>query len=107
KSKNVHLLYREVKARFKKKVKVDEKLNESDHKSKYTFEKVADLQWYDKLEEVDFRKNSFSFLKQSVCDFLYTSSEHISNIVTLEIEKDKTYLVKGKLNTSKVTFYND
>uniref|UniRef100_UPI0026312EB2 GNAT family N-acetyltransferase n=1 Tax=uncultured Eudoraea sp. TaxID=1035614 RepID=UPI0026312EB2 len=33
KSKNVHLLYREVKARFKKKVKVDEKLNESDHKS--------------------------------------------------------------------------
>lgn len=107
KSKNIHLFYRKIKSRLKRKSKIDEKSNHAIKRVKYTIEPVEDLQFNDNLIKVDFNIMPYTFLKQSVCDFQYTTSEHISNIAVLEIEKDKSYLIKGNVNTNKVTFYEN
>lgn len=104
KSKNVHLFYRKIKARFEEKTKIDGVLKHSIPRLKYTIEPVEDLQIYNSIKKVDHTLEPFSFLKQSVCDFIYTTSEHISNIVIVEIEKDKSYLVKGNVHTHKIIF---
>jgi hypothetical protein len=107
KSKNIHLLYGKIKARFKRKAKIDLKLNLTINSSKYTIEPLEDLQIYDNLRKLDFNEVPYTFLKQSVCDFQYTTWEHISNIVNMEIEKDKSYVVKGNAHAHKVTFYDN
>jgi len=105
KSKNVHLLYKKTKARFKMKTKIDTKLNHTINRLKYTIEPIEDIQIYGNLKKLDFNEMPYKFLKQSVCDIQYTTSEHISNIEIMEIEKDKSYLVKGNVHAHKVTFY--
>jgi hypothetical protein len=104
KSKNVHLLYRKIKVKFKRKAKVDIKLNHTTNRLEYTIEPLKDILIYDNLKKVDFNESSYTFLKQSVYDVQYVTSEHFSNIVIMEIEKDKSYLVKGNVHVHKVTF---
>lgn len=105
KSTNVYFLYGRIRAGFKRKTKNDVKLNHTIKKVKQTIEPAEDLQFNKNLIKVDFRKKPYSFLKQSVCNFLYTTSEHISNITILEIEKDKSYLIRGKEHIYEVTLY--
>lgn len=107
KSKNAHILYRRIKTKLGKKSKNGKKMNQTSESLMYRFEAVVDIQPYDNLTRIDFNTKPFAFLKRLICDFIYTTSEHISNIEIMEIEKDKSYLIKGKTHAQKVIFYNN
>ncbi|WP_025739883.1 GNAT family N-acetyltransferase [Aquimarina pacifica] len=55
---------------------------------------------------IDYTTEAYSFLRKPVLDFLFSATEHISNIKVLECNKDpRSYIIQGTSKAQKVTFY--
>ncbi|MCK0147066.1 GNAT family N-acetyltransferase [Arenibacter sp. F26102] len=54
------------------------------------------------LKPIDFSNAPYSFLKKSIFDFLYSSSEHVTNIEVFEVENEDFFIVKGKHKKIKI-----
>ncbi|GGK28929.1 hypothetical protein GCM10007962_23940 [Yeosuana aromativorans] len=61
-----------------------------------------------KLNEIDFRNPRYSFLKGTIYDFLYTSSESINDIKVLSVNDNlkETFLIIGKHRKGKIVSKN-
>lgn len=104
KSKNVHIFYKKAKTKLVSLLKKDREINKTHKRIKYTIEPENNIETYNNLIKVDYNKIPFSFLKQYVCEFLYTTKEHISNTEIFEIEKEKVYLIRGEKHNGKLIF---
>lgn len=97
-AKGVNKLYHKIKSLFSKKsVTVD---------YEYEVIPVTDSSEFSlETPPIDFiNDTSFTFLKKSVYDFLYTHKEHISKVQVYEIKKNKSYLIKSQKDTQKIVF---
>lgn len=51
-----------------------------------------------------FADDNYLFLRRAIYDFLYTNLEHISKIEVYEMERDKSYFIKGEKNLQKIIY---
>jgi len=51
-----------------------------------------------------FADDNYLFLRKAIYDFLYTQLEHISKIEVYELEKNKSYILKGEKNLQKIIY---
>lgn len=54
------------------------------------------------LIPIDFSSAPYFFLKRYIVDFLYASSEHITNIEVFEVKSGTTFIVKGSYRKVKI-----
>lgn len=97
-AKRVNNYYNSIKSLFKKKSEIVD--------YDYEISPATDLLNVNpETPPIDFiNDTSFTFLKKSVYDFLYTNKEHISKIQVFEIKKNESYLIKSQKEAQKVVF---
>jgi len=102
KSKNIHVLYKRLKAGLSRKSRSDKNTDVTQERFAHWFESVDDLSNHGNLTRMDLDQQYNSFLKMYVHEFLYKTKEHISNVGIYEIERERLYLIKGEKHAQKL-----
>ena len=98
KSKNVPIYWQRIKSATKIKQK-----SHKEFEHKFNIEIITDGAFRHKNMPIDRQSESISFLKKLLYDFAYSNIEHISGIEVFEIEKNRSYLIKGQTQIQKIT----
>ncbi|MEA1787388.1 GNAT family N-acetyltransferase [Arenibacter sp. GZD96] len=105
KSKNIDALYKAIKIVLKGGKKKRKTLaNTETTFSDYKIVPFAKTEKHQDLVQLDPNDAGYTFLRKPIYDFLYSHTEHISNVAVFELEPYKTYWMKGKENSQTITF---
>ena len=97
-SKNVHVHLRNLKRSIKNNQRLD------GPSQSYEILPIEDLSAEMESKKIDYELENHTFLRKIVNDFLYRTTEHLSNIEVFEVNKNKVYIIKGSKHAQKVIF---
>ena len=83
------------------------KTNKDSHHFGFDISKIKDPKIIpmDAIEMINLNENTFSFLKKPVYDILYTSKQHLNNVIIYRMKtKKNSYLVKGPVETNEISY---
>jgi hypothetical protein len=98
-SKNVHIHVRNLKKRLRPN-------NSNDSYINYEIIPVGSHSLELGYNIIDYNKESFSFLRKIINDFLYSSIEHLANVEVHYNQDNNTYIIKGLHHAQKVVLKN-
>lgn len=74
-------------------------------KKLYILESISTPPPINDIIEINIESSEYNHLKKTVFDFLYSSQDHIDNVLVYK-EKENTYIFKGKKKTAKCLVQN-
>ncbi|MBC8767852.1 GNAT family N-acetyltransferase [Arenibacter sp. BSSL-BM3] len=100
KSKNIDLIYKNLKGKLTTESGLTTKALE------YNVETLNTEPSIDNLPIIDIHLEANAFLKKYVYDFLYTNTEHLSQVNVFNLEREQAYIIKGNKTSVKISEQN-